>query len=373
MLGYYLDLLIVGLSLGMVYGLVALGISLIFSGLDIIHFAHGEIYMLGAFFGLAFFQGMLIAFPNATDVLIVAVLALLLGAICELILRNVASRSSASHHPFGRTSLKFALAVSVVFVLSIQVLPPSWSAYRIKLPAMHYSVALLLAAALTGLVGMFIERVFYRRLTRAGGGYTVAGLGMVIAGFGMSIVLQNVAFLNWGPKPLPFPVEYGPAIEIGNLTLPRSYIWIVVAAFGLMIVLNLVLKKTMLGLAIRAVAHNKDIAYLSGVNVPLMISIIFGTACALGAAAGILIGPINYPQVLMGVGILVKAFAAAVVGGFGSLPGAVLGGLLVGVAESLGAGYLSGSYKDIYAFVLLIVVLMLRPTGFFGVLAKVKA
>ena len=85
--------------------------------------------------------------------------------------------------------------------------------------------------------------------------------------------------------------------------------------------------------------HNKDIAYLSGVNVPLMISIIFGVACALGAAAGVLIAPINYVQVQMGIGILIKAFAAAVVGGFGSLPGAVLGGLIVGVTESLGAGY----------------------------------
>src|SRR6266496_3885517 len=235
----------------MVYALVALGISLIFSGLDIIHFAHGEIYMLGAFIGLMLFQ-------------------------------------------------------------------------KTGLP---YIPTLLLAVIITGFVGVIIERVFYRRLTSAGGGYTVAGMGMVIVGFGMSIV---------------------------------------VTAFVLMVVLNLVLKKTMIGLAIRAVAHNKDIAYLSGVNVPLMISIIFGTACALGAAAGVLIAPINYVQVQMGVGILIKAFAAAVVGGFGSLPGAVLGGLLVGVVESLGAGYVSGTYKDIYAFILLIVVLMVKPSGILG-------
>ena len=198
-------------------------------------------------------------------------------------------------------------------------------------------------------------------------------MGMVIVGFGMSIVLQNVAFLIWGPKPLPFPVPFGRPIEIGNLSLPMSYVWIVVTALVLMFALNLVLKKTMIGLAIRAVAHNKDIAYLSGVNVPLMISMIFGIGCALGAAAGVLIAPINYVQVQMGIGILIKAFAAAVVGGFGSLPGAVLGGLLVGVVESLGAGYVSGTYKDIYAFILLIVVLMVKPSGILGVAAKVKA
>ena len=294
---YFVDLVVIGLSIGMVYALVALGISLIYSGLDIIHFAHGEIYMIGAFIGLMLFQ-------------------------------------------------------------------------KTGLP---YVPTLLLAVFLTGLIGILIERVFYRRLTRAGGGYTVAGMGMVIVGFGMSIVLQNVAFLIWGPKPLPFPVPFGLPVEIGNLALPMSYIWIVVTALVLMLILNLVLKKTMIGLAMRAVAHNKDIAYLSGVNVPLMISMIFGIGCALGAAAGVLIAPINYVQVQMGTGILIKAFAAAIVGGFGSLPGAVLGGLLVGVVESLGAGFVSGTYKDIFAFILLIVVLMVKPSGILGVAAKAKA
>ncbi len=294
---FVIDLVIIGVSVGMVYGLVALGISLIYSGLDIVHFAHGEIYMIGAFIGLTLYK-----------------------------------------------------TVGLPFV-----------------------VAFLLAVFLTGLVGVVIERLFYRRLTSGGGGYTVAGMGMVIAGFGMSIVLQNVAFLVWGPKPLPFPVQFGMPLEIGNLALPMSYIWIIVTALVLMFVLNLVLKKTMIGLAIRAVAHNKEIAYLSGVNVPLMISMIFGIACGLGGAAGILIAPINYVQVQMGIGILIKAFAAAVVGGFGSLPGAVLGGLLVGVVESLGAAFISGTYKDVYAFVLLIVVMMVKPSGILGVAAKVKA
>lgn len=281
----------------MVYALVALGISLIYSGLDVVHFAHGEIYMLGAFIGLALYEHFRLPFP-----------LVLLGSM-----------------------------------------------------------------VLTGLLGAAIERVFYRRILRTGGGYTVAGMGMVICGFGMSIVLQNIAYLIWGPKPLPFPVSYGMPIELGNVSLPAAYVWIVLAALLLMVSLHAFLKYTRLGLAVRAVAGNKEIAYLMGINVPVTISVIFGVACALGAAAGVLIGPINYVQVLMGIGILIKAFAAAVIGGFGNLPGAVLGGLLVGVAESLGAGYLSGNYKDIYAFILLIVVLMVRPAGFFGVLAKVKA
>ena len=292
-----LDFLIVGLSIGLVYGLVAQGISLIYSGLDIVHFAHGEIFMFGAFFGLVLYNDMGVAYP----------------------------------------------------------------------------ITLFLAMIITGLMGVVIERVFYRRLTSQGGGYTVAGMGMIICGFGMAIILQNIAFLLWGAEGHTMDVQYRPPIEIGSITLPRSYMWILIVSVALMALLHFFLKHTKIGLAIRAVAANKDIAYLMGVNVPLMISVIFGVACGLAAVGGVLIGPINYVQVEMGYLILIKAFAAAVVGGFGSLPGAILGGLMVGVFETLGAAYISGSHKDIYAFLLLIAVLMIKPTGLMGVLAKVKA
>lgn len=294
---YFIDLVIVGLSLGMVYGLVALGISFIYSGLDIVHFAHGEIYMIGAFIGVT----------------------------------------------------------------------------ALNLTGLSYPLLILISMVLTGLIGVAIERLFYRRLTRQGGGVSFAGMGIIIAGFGISMVLQNVAFLIWSARAVPLPVSFGMPIELGNITLPKSYLWIVGLTLALMLGLHQFLRHTRLGLAVRAVAYNKDIAYLMGINVPLMISVLFGIGCALAAAAGVLIGPINYVEVLMGTGILIKAFAAAVVGGFGNLPGAVLGGLLVGVTESLGAGYLSGNYKDIYAFFLLIAVLMVRPSGIFGVNIRVKA
>jgi len=295
--GYFTDLVIVGLSLGMVYGLVALGISFIYSGLDIVHFAHGEIYMIGAFLGVT----------------------------------------------------------------------------ALRLTGLDYPLLLLISMVLTALIGAAIERLFYRRLTRQGGGISFAGMGIIIAGFGISMVLQNVAFLVWTARAVPFPVNFGLPIEIGELMLPRAYLWIVAVTLALMAALHGFLKYTRLGLAVRAVAFNKDIAYLLGINVPLMMSVLFGIGCAMAAAAGVLIGPINYVEVSMGIGILIKAFAAAVVGGFGNLPGAVLGGLLVGVVESLGAGYLSGNYKDIYAFALLIAVLMVRPSGLLGVTVKVKA
>jgi branched-chain amino acid transport system permease protein len=296
-LAFLPDVLVIGVSIGLVYGLVALGISLIYSGLDIVHFAHGEIFMFGAFFGLVLYDGLGVSYP----------------------------------------------------------------------------ITLFLAMILTGIMGVVIERVFYRRLTSQGGGYTVAGMGMIICGFGMAIILQNIAFLIWGAEGHTLNVQFGMPLQIGGIALPKSYLWILIVSVTLMALLHFFLKHTKLGLAVRAVAANKDIAYLMGINVPLMISVIFGVACGLAAAGGVLIGPINYVQVEMGYLILIKAFAAAVVGGFGSLPGAILGGLMVGVFETMGATYISGSHKDIYAFLLLIFVLMVRPTGLLGTLAKVKA
>ncbi|MDP6247246.1 MAG: branched-chain amino acid ABC transporter permease [SAR324 cluster bacterium] len=289
--------IIFGITIGVVYGMVALGISLIYSGLDIVHFAHGEIYMFGAFFGLVMAKDMSIPYPAA-----------LIGAM-----------------------------------------------------------------VLAGLMGMLIERVFYRRLTRSGGGYTVAGMGMIICGFGMSVALMNVAFLIWGAGAEPFSVNLGMPLQIGDISIPQSYLLTAVVSFVLMGLLHFFLKYTKLGLAVRAVAQNKDIAYLMGINVPVFISLIFGLACSLAAAAGVLIGPMQSVQVEMGYLMLMKAFAAAVVGGFGSLPGALLGGILVGIFENLGAAYISPSHKDIYAFLLLILVLMIRPSGLFGIEAKVKA
>ena len=289
--------IIFGVTIGVVYGMVALGISLIYSGLDIVHFAHGEIYMFGAFFGLVLAKDMSIPYPAA-----------LIGAMI-----------------------------------------------------------------LAGLMGMLIERVFYRRLTRSGGGYTVAGMGMIICGFGMSVALMNVAFLIWGADAEPFSIDLGMPLQIADIYIPQSYLLTAVVSFALMGLLHFFLKYTKIGLAVRAVAQNKDIAYLMGINVPIFISLIFGLACALAAAAGVLIGPMQSVQVEMGYLMLMKAFAAAVVGGFGSLPGALLGGILVGIFENLGAAYISPSHKDIYAFLLLILVLMIRPSGLFGIEAKVKA
>tara|TARA_B100001027_G_C16187743_1_gene294553 strand:+ start:49 stop:819 length:771 start_codon:yes stop_codon:yes gene_type:complete len=246
-------------------------------------------------------------------------------------------------------------------------------AHTIGLP---YPLALIGAMVLTALLGMAIERTFYRRLTRAGGGYTVAGMGMIICGFGMSVALVNVAYFIWGAEAEPFRanLNFIPRLTFaGDIEVPESYVLTAIISVILMAALHYFIRHTKMGLAVRAVAHNKDIAYLMGINVPLMISLIFGLACGLGAAAGVLIGPMQSVQVEMGYLMLMKAFAAAVVGGFGSLPGAIIGGIMVGIFENLGAAYISASHKDIYAFLLLILVLMFKPSGLLGIEAKVKA
>ncbi len=296
-MGYLVDLVFIGISAGMVYGLIALGMSLIYRGLDILHFAQGELVMIGAFFGF--------------------------NAIADARL-------------------------------------PFW-------------LALPVAMLMTALLGIFIERVFYRRLTIGGGGYTVAGMGMAICGFGMSLILKNIAYLVWNPVPRRMPVDFGTPITFGEFNLPRSYLWVIAVALFVMAMLHLFLTRTKYGLATRAVAHNKDISFLVGINVPIMISVIFGVSCGLAAAAGVLVAPINFIEVEMGYVILLKGFAAAVVGGFGSIRGAILGGLIVGIFETLGAGYISGNYKDIYAFLLMIVVLTARPSGLLGYQAEMKA
>ncbi|MDA1197519.1 MAG: branched-chain amino acid ABC transporter permease [Proteobacteria bacterium] len=304
--------LLIGITVGIIYGLVAVGISLIYTGLDIVNFSHGEFFMLGAFTGL--------------------------------------------------TVYNFLIDGELIY----KIFPEAYG-------WIGYVIGLFFAFVVMGLLGVLIERLFFRPLTRKGGGYTVAGMGIIICGFGMSVILQNAAYLIWNPTAKPFNADLGLPIEIGGIVMPMTYLWMLVAGFTIAGALYLFLTKTKMGLGVRAVAYSKDISNLVGINVPLYISIIFGIACALAGIAGTLVGPTYQVIFYMGYIILLKAFAAAVVGGFGSLPGAIVGGFTVGLFETLCAFFISGSHKDAYAFLLMIVVLLIKPTGFFGVQVKMKA
>ncbi len=220
------------------------------------------------------------------------------------------------------------------------------------------------------LLSMFIERVAYRPLRNA------PRLAPLITAIGMSIVLQTVAMIIWKPNPIVFPdlLPTDPVPIFGAILAPKQILILVVAA-TMMTGLVLLVNRTKLGRAMRATAENPRIAGLMGVNANQVIAATFAIGAALAAVAGVLVA-LNYNIVHFSMGFIpgLKAFTAAVLGGIGNITGAVVGGLLLGIIESLGAGYigdltggfLGSHYQDIFAFAVLILVLLFRPSGIMG-------
>lgn len=231
-------------------------------------------------------------------------------------------------------------------------------------------IALGCAIPVCVLLSLFVERVAYRPLRNA------PRLAPLITAIGVSIVIQTVAMIVWKPNPIVFP-DLLPTtpIEIGGALLAPKQLLILVVSALMMIGLMTLVNRTRLGRAMRATAENPRIAGLMGVNANQVIAATFAIGAALAAVAGVLVGMnYNIAQFSMGFILGLKAFTAAVLGGIGNLGGAVVGGLLLGIIESLGAGYigdltggfLGSHYQDIFAFVVLIVVLVFRPSGIMG-------
>jgi branched-chain amino acid transport system permease protein len=224
--------------------------------------------------------------------------------------------------------------------------------------------------ALMAALGVGIERAAYRPLRAAG------RLSPLISALGVSVFLQNATMNVVGPAPRFFP-EVLPTAEfelLGVIVQDRQLLILVVAT-GLMAWLHYLVNHTVFGLAVRATAEDREAASLMGIEIDRVIALVFVIGPALGAAAGVLFAML-YGVVLWNVGFLagIKAFTAAVLGGIGNIPGAMLGGLLLGLVETVGAGYLpiltrdviGPEYKDIFAFVILILVLIFRPMGLLG-------
>ena len=252
------------------------------------------------------------------------------------------------------------VALSVSQLLLALGLPPYWVLL----------LGLLSAVAVCMALGYSIERVAYRRLRNA------PRLAPLITAIGVSIVLQNLAMIFWGREYHAFPLLLpNSPHEFGGAIINETQIIIVVVAVAMMAGLLLLVQRTRLGRAMRAVAENPGAAALMGVDINAVISVTFMTGSALAAVAGIMVSA-NYGIVhyYMGTLLGLKAFTAAVLGGIGNLRGAMLGGLLLGLIESLGAGYigdLSGGffgshYQDVFAFIVLIAVLVFRPSGLLG-------
>lgn len=217
--------------------------------------------------------------------------------------------------------------------------------------------------SMTMIVGIIVERIAYRPV------YPAGRLPAVVSALGASIFLQNAIMVIWGPRYQAYPSELIPAMrfQIGQINITLLQIIILALSFLLMSVLYYVIQKTTFGAAVRATAHDRNTASLMGINFNKVILFIFTLGPALGAMAGVMVG-MYYRQIsfTMGWNYGLKAFTATILGGIGNLPGAMFGGLILGVLEMLGAAYISAAWKDVFVFIILILVLIFRPTGLFG-------
>jgi branched-chain amino acid transport system permease protein len=224
-------------------------------------------------------------------------------------------------------------------------------------------VAMLVAGICVALVGMLTERVAYRPI------YAAGRLPAVVSALGVSIFLENAIMVIWGPRYLAYTSDIVPTtrLYIGSIQISALQVVILVLSFSLMAVLYYIIQKTTFGAAIRASALDRDTAALMGININTVILFIFTLGPALGGMTGVMVG-MYYRQLnfTMGWNYGLKAFTATILGGIGNIPGAMFGGLILGVLEMLGAVYISAAYKDVFVFLILILVLIFRPTGLFG-------
>ncbi|MBI4681586.1 MAG: branched-chain amino acid ABC transporter permease LivH [Nitrospirae bacterium] len=291
---YFVQLFMGGLTRGSIYALIALGYTMVYGIIELINFAHGEIYMIGAF----------------TALIIASVLTL---------------------HGFNEIA---------IFVLA-------------SLAAVIYSSA----------YGFTIEKIAYKPLRHA------PRLSPLISAIGMSIFLQNYVLLAQTSDFLPFPgliPEFGFMKKYEHIS-SSAELMIFLTTAVVMVILTCVIKFTKIGKAMRATAQDRKMAMLVGVDINRIISITFIIGSALAAVGGVLIashiGQINF---YIGFIVGIKAFTAAVLGGIGSIPGAVLGGFILGWTESFATGYVSSDYEDVFAFALLVLILIFRPAGLLG-------
>ncbi len=283
-----------GLSFGAIYALIALGYTMVYGILQFINFAHGDIFMIGAYIG--YYAG------NA---------------------------------------------------LGLNDHPSIWG----------FFVVLLLSMVTSGVIGFLVEFLAYRPLRKA------PRINVLITAVGVSLFFEFGAQMLFGANPKAFPhlVDVSKSFYIGGVQIDSMELVVFTVTILLMLALEFVLYRTKVGKAMRAVSHDHNVALLLGIPVNMIISITFVLGSAMAAAAGILVG-MSYPKLepLMGVMFGLKAFVAAVFGGIGNVRGAVVGALIMGVSEQLIVSYGVPTFRDAFAFALLIVVLIFRPKGLFG-------
>jgi branched-chain amino acid transport system permease protein len=238
-----------------------------------------------------------------------------------------------------------------------------YAARDLGIPAI---LMLLLVALCSFVIGVLLERVVFRRLYHSHEVFVVGAIGL-------GVMIEN-GFRALFPEPLPFPKVFGVGVYrfIPGVLFQKTYLWILVVTLVLVAVLHLLFNHSRPGRALRAVASDAEIAGTVGVSVPRAIGLTFGLSFAVAAVAGVLIGPLYFVSPDMGDMVGLKAFSAAVLGGITSVVGTIIGGVMLGLIEALAAFYLSTDYKDLFAFAILMVMLVIRPQGLLGRATPVK-
>ena len=295
--GIFLQQLVNGLTLGSVYGLIAIGYTMVYGIIGMINFAHGEVYMVSAYLAA----------------IAIAVLAF-----------------------FGVHSFPLVILGTLVFTIVV-----------------------------TGVYGFAIERIAYKPLRNS------TRLAPLISAIGMSLILQNYVQLSQGARQQGIPTMLEGALRLhvgeGFVMITYTKLFIIAAAIIGMLALTFIIQKTRLGRMCRATQQDRKMAQILGINTDRVISYVFVIGASMGALAGVLI-TLNYGTFDFYAGFIIgiKAFTAAVLGGIGSLPGAMLGGIILGISESLFSGLINSDYKDVFSFSLLVMILIFRPQGLLG-------
>ncbi len=352
-LAFFTGAFLQSLQLGSLYALIALGYTMVYGIIRLINFAHGEIFMVGAFVAYFLFSGTPYSLPGAIFAGAIAAV----GFMYVLNLWRGNMRDPVVLYSGGAAFLILTLALSLTNV--------------------NWIIALILSMLITGIVGIMLDRIAYRPIRGA------PRISLLITAIAASFFMQNFGLLAFTRNQTPFRPETAVTnflqFEIGGGTVFTSYLVFLVPILTAVLVtgLTLFVTRTRLGKAMRASSQDPEVAQMMGVNVDRVIATTFLLGSMLAAAAGVLwglsFGSLNQPAVF---GILpgIKAFAAAVIGGIGSLPGAVIGGLLLGFLENFVTALFPRTpdfqgiteFRDTFAFALLIIILLIKPSGIVG-------
>lgn len=215
----------------------------------------------------------------------------------------------------------------------------------------------ILAMAVGALLGVVLERVAYYPVRNA------PPINSFIIALGLTLIIEKLNLLAFGIDQVIIPTPFVNVINIGGVTMPELRIYVLVIAAILVIGMTLLIQRTWIGMAVRAVAQNRLAAVLMGINVNSVSMFVFALSSALGVAAGVLVGALFAVAPGVSSGLVIKGFAVLILGGLGSIPGAIVGGMVLGVSEAFAAAFVSSAYKDVISFLLMILVLLVRPEG----------